>query len=564
MESIAAIALAVLVGCSGKETDTEPDYEGDDAGECSDEADNDRDGLFDCDDDGCSGSPECSGEDPGDTGESGDTGAGGDTGTVDSSCLSQTPQQWQAASVGVQITGSSDEANELSDLLGWSVAVCDLNQDGLDDAVITSPNGGSSSAYSGQVGVFWGPGDSWNNSLSMQDADVLIEGHIDKYLGSQATCGDVDGDGAQDLLVGRTAYDMFIGGQEVLWSDVGLLIYSGTSLAGASNLDETDADLSLTFDPGQDYFHAYSTPFWVADIDADGEDEVMLYMKADKYNGLTQAPDADGKLWVLDNLALDAGLTEQPMEDYVSLRIAGDGDDALSDVQVIPDQDGDGSVDIFFGQGDLKSGSLYPGEANFLGSLPAADSTIAAGERLALLGAGDDMTGWQGAFGDFDGDGSLETVLSSPGLDGNKGGLYVFFEDPSLLNTPSGAASDLASHRISGISENSYFGWELEAVGDVDGDGKDDLLATEVSFYDNSNGAVHILSGACLDGSMDNAADAALMSWTGEEGASYFGSEAASGDIDGDGSLDVVMGSFEYNGGQTFPPGRVYIHLSSR
>ena len=27
----------------------------------------------------------------------------------------------------------------------------------------------------------------------------------------------------------------------------------------------------------------------------DGADEIMLYMKADKRNGLTQAPDADGK-----------------------------------------------------------------------------------------------------------------------------------------------------------------------------------------------------------------------------------------------------------------------------
>jgi len=34
-------------------------YEGDEAGECSDEADNDKDGLFDCDDDTCAGSPAC-------------------------------------------------------------------------------------------------------------------------------------------------------------------------------------------------------------------------------------------------------------------------------------------------------------------------------------------------------------------------------------------------------------------------------------------------------------------------------------------------------------------------
>ena len=33
--------------------------EGSEASDCSDEADNDLDGLFDCDDDGCEGSPAC-------------------------------------------------------------------------------------------------------------------------------------------------------------------------------------------------------------------------------------------------------------------------------------------------------------------------------------------------------------------------------------------------------------------------------------------------------------------------------------------------------------------------
>ncbi|MEM6927994.1 MAG: hypothetical protein AAF602_13770 [Myxococcota bacterium] len=35
--------------------------EGDDANECRDGADNDQDGLFDCDDGGCAGSPDCGG-----------------------------------------------------------------------------------------------------------------------------------------------------------------------------------------------------------------------------------------------------------------------------------------------------------------------------------------------------------------------------------------------------------------------------------------------------------------------------------------------------------------------
>ena len=43
--------------------DDDSSYEGDDPGECSDGADNDKDGLFDCADPGCAGAPDCSGDD---------------------------------------------------------------------------------------------------------------------------------------------------------------------------------------------------------------------------------------------------------------------------------------------------------------------------------------------------------------------------------------------------------------------------------------------------------------------------------------------------------------------
>ena len=97
-------ALTLMVGCGttdDKESSAEPEtrtsdgpptaeteYEGDDAGECSDGADNDRDGLFDCNDPDCEASPVCD-EDvpdtgaapPTDTGRQSDTGSVVDTGT---------------------------------------------------------------------------------------------------------------------------------------------------------------------------------------------------------------------------------------------------------------------------------------------------------------------------------------------------------------------------------------------------------------------------------------------------------------------------------------------------
>jgi hypothetical protein len=51
-------------------------FEGDQPGECSDGADNDQDGLFDCDDPDCFGAPECGGDDDASPGDDDDTTAG--------------------------------------------------------------------------------------------------------------------------------------------------------------------------------------------------------------------------------------------------------------------------------------------------------------------------------------------------------------------------------------------------------------------------------------------------------------------------------------------------------
>ena len=54
--------MLLMTGCLGGGDDSDTEivlYEGDEPGECSDGADNDKDGLFDCDDDQCAGSPVC-------------------------------------------------------------------------------------------------------------------------------------------------------------------------------------------------------------------------------------------------------------------------------------------------------------------------------------------------------------------------------------------------------------------------------------------------------------------------------------------------------------------------
>ena len=51
--------IALLVALTGLVVGCSKDVEGDDPGECTDGADNDRDGSFDCDDTDCAGAPAC-------------------------------------------------------------------------------------------------------------------------------------------------------------------------------------------------------------------------------------------------------------------------------------------------------------------------------------------------------------------------------------------------------------------------------------------------------------------------------------------------------------------------
>ncbi|HCP48098.1 MAG TPA: hypothetical protein DIU15_18815, partial [Deltaproteobacteria bacterium] len=52
-----AMTLCVLLSCRDRPN------EGTEPGDCSDRADTDSDGLFDCDDPDCAGSPDCAGDD---------------------------------------------------------------------------------------------------------------------------------------------------------------------------------------------------------------------------------------------------------------------------------------------------------------------------------------------------------------------------------------------------------------------------------------------------------------------------------------------------------------------
>ena len=80
----ACLGIAVIgMGCGGESVGERAGlrFEGTEPGDCEDGADNDADGLFDCDDSGCEASPLCKTGTGGNTGTGGTAGVGGNSGT---------------------------------------------------------------------------------------------------------------------------------------------------------------------------------------------------------------------------------------------------------------------------------------------------------------------------------------------------------------------------------------------------------------------------------------------------------------------------------------------------
>jgi hypothetical protein len=203
------------------------------------------------------------------------------------------------------------------------------------------------------------------------------------------------------------------------------------------------------------------------------------------------------------------------------------------------------------------------------------------------------------AIGDANGDGITDFAIGSPGADSGPGqdqsGAVDLFSgsDGSHLWRRYGSYSYNYGWYGSRIYYGDGFGWRLDRVGDVDGDGRADVGATAID-----TAVVHVLSG--LDGSdlrvMSAAAQGAQIASIGDlqgdglpelaaatpgwfaiyssrDGKSlwqsddfdpqdYFSSLAGTGDVDGDGLPDFLVGD-ETDSTNATSSGRVDLRLAN-
>ncbi len=168
------------------------------------------------------------------------------------------------------------------------------------------------------------------------------------------------------------------------------------------------------------------------------------------------------------------------------------------------------------------------------------------------------------ASGDFNNDGFDDVAIGAPDADftptggearSEAGAVYIVFGQnnfaPTTVIDTNLASSSLPNTRIFGIASDDHLGAAV-AVGDINGDGFDDLLmgATGRDFNDTTRtdtGAVFVLFGATNfpQGNIDlAAAGSANLIIVGERSGDRFGSSIATGNIGGATDIaDILIGA---------------------
>jgi len=227
------------------------------------------------------------------------------------------------------------------------------------------------------------------------------------------------------------------------------------------------------------------------------------------------------------------------------------------------DVNGDGYADIIVGANLYDAGQTNEGAAFvFLGSASgiASGNPLTAAARLEGNAASAQLGFSVAGAGDVNGDGYADVIVGAPTYVG-EGAAFVFLGSASGIanGNPFTAATQLVSNQAS-----VQLGWSVAGAGDVNGDGYSDVIVG-APLYDDfpaDEGAAFVFLGSA-SGIASGSQTAAAARLESDQANSGFGrSVAVSGDVNGDGYADVIVGAPSYDSGQ-MDEGAAFIFLGS-
>jgi hypothetical protein len=385
-----------------------------------------------------------------------------------------------------------------------------------------SPDRSGSNGLS-DMGSIWDSLEPQRAPYQASDGTLVGEGGNFGYSVSNA--GDVDGDGYDDIIVGAPFYSGNKGR---------VYIYFG------NDAHPSTADVTITGGATGDKFGSSVAGAGLYDDDA--IDDVVIGATGAGANG-------EGKIYVFVGRSTWSSTYTASGADYDDTG-ENNGDGFGGSVSCAGDVDNDGDDEILVGAASYSSGKgkayLYEGD----------DGTLSDYEQTWTGSSSGDRFGAVSSAGNVDGDNYDDIIIGAIYASSQYGQAYIY------LGSSSGASST-ADVMITGEASSSRFGQSVSDAGDVDNDGKDDIIIG--SSGAPNGGRAYIFEGRSSWSSTYDAddADIILTAERNEVNNKAFGESVSSaGDYNNDNYDDVIVGNryedtFGTGGAET---GRAHIY----
>ncbi len=466
---------------------------------------------------------------------------------------------WTAIDLSVDQDDQRLIGKDQGDQLGISVASGDVNGDGTQDYIIGIPAGnGPDNARGDLTGeVYLVFGHKWPQgeiAFSEESADVVIYGvNSGDSMGSAITVGDVNGDGTVDLVIAAPHAD----GPSNSRSGCGeVYVMYGRKSWNASydlrNSDQaiTNADVTIF---GRDELDALGRGLAVGDVNGDGKADIIMGSPLGEQGSKLD----NGEICIIygsSSLAKTIDLSPNGGDyiiygatsyDYAGRHIAAG------------DVNGDGKADILIGatgadgpsDGRSSCGELY---VIYGGTLSGTKDLNSSAPNLLVYGAeANDYLGEAIATGYLNSDSYADIIVSATFADGVSNGKNASGEVYAIYGSNSLPAQlDLSSTapgvRVNGADVADNLGERVWAA-DLNGDGTQDLIMSAPAgdgYYEDrdSCGEVYVLYGGFLWNNYHLKTDIVDLIIYGYGSGDALGQAIASGDINGDGYKDLLLG----------------------
>ena len=398
------------------------------------------------------------------------------------------------------------------DGLGYSAATADVNDDGIDDVIVSAPmsNGPAGERTDlGQTYVIFGSanlGGIIDIASGQQDVSIVAaEGF--SLLGDSLATGDVNGDRIADIIMGAPFAGRVPGtppGGERTELGAVYVVFGSPTLSGLISIPEDQQDFTIS---GAEGFGEFGDTVVSGDVNGDDIDDIIAVAEAaDGPEG--GRPNAGAAYVVFGTRGL-AGTVSIANEEQDVTILGADPQDALGFSAASGDVNGDGADDILLvaqRAGGPDNTRDTAGEAYIIFGSSDLSGTIdvAASEQDVIIFGADahDLLSICGA-NDVNGDDIADILLgtgfgSGPGNARDTAGeAYILFGSSALPATIDFAqgGQDVV---LFGAEPGDRFSSSV-TVGDVDGDGAVELIvtATEADGPDNARpetGEVYVVA----------------------------------------------------------------------